>query len=257
MRQEIRELAAKLGTLDQLKPMDKEQALERVETDFEYSKKLAAAMFPKRLTQISFAQQVDYATACEEFRKIRSERAEAKRMASNPEFTWSFSPEDKEIISELIRYFINDPICIWPLNKGLWIWSAVGVGKTEILQLMSKFTKKLNLSKSFDFVNLSLEYDTARNDKNCNNLERLVRGNKLFDEFLYRHGDVNSYGNKINLNESLIEYRYISSQKYGQTTYLISNVSPLESEAILNTRITDRLMEMCTVVEWKGESKRK
>lgn len=257
MRQEIRELAAKFGTLDQLKPIDKEQALERVETDFEYSKKLAAAMFPKRVTAISFAQQVDYDTACKEFKKIRLERGEIKRRSSNPEFTWSFSLEDKEIIDELIRYFINDPICIWPLNKGLWIWSAVGVGKTEILQLMSKFTKKLNLSKSFNFVNMSEEYDTARNDKNCNNLDKLIQGNKCFDEFLYRHGDVNSYGNKINLNESLIESRYIRSQKYGQITHLISNVSPLESEAILNTRITDRLMEMCTVVEWKGESKRK
>lgn len=257
MRDGIRELATRFGTGSQLDIAARPKTQEQIEAEEAYSKKLAAAMSPKRVTEISFSQQVDYATACDEFRKIREERWEIKRRSSNPDFAWSFSPEDKAIIGQLIRYFINDPVCIWSLTKGLWLWSGVGVGKTEIVQLMSKFTKKLNLSKSFNFVNMSEEYDTARNDKNCNNLDKLIQGNKCFDEFLYRHGDVNSYGNKINLNESIIESRYIRNQKYGQITHLISNVSPLESETILNARITDRLMEMCTVVEWKGESKRK
>lgn len=257
MRHALRELAAKFGTGEQLDIAEYPKSKEQIEAMEEYGRRIAqdATQSNKILKPIQ-STTIDYLTACEALKSLRAERQRVKRATQDPNFTWAFTDTDKTVIANLIKYFINDPSCAFPLHKGLWIWSAPGVGKTEILTLLSSFTNKFDLPKKFDLVNMSKEYDRAKNDKNCDNLDFLVQKNKCLDEFGHRFGDVNSYGNKINLNEAVIEQRYIRNQKFGQQTHLVSNKSPEEVEEIMSAHIADRLMGMCTVVEWKGGSKR-
>lgn len=257
MRDSIRQLAAKLGNSDQLEIAEKTKTPAQIEAEIIYGRLLVMANSPQIGKRNLFEQEIDYSTACDEFRKLRSERAMAKRRTTKPDFFWGFTDYDKDIIEQLIKYFINDPSCILTLHKGLWILGKPGVGKTEILQLLSVFCHRLRLRKQFGFVNLSEEYDIARNEKNCDRLPMLVQKNKCFDEFLQETGDVNSFGNKIDLNKAIIAARYIKNQKHGQLTHFISNKTPEECEQLLSAHISDRIMELCTIVQWEGESKRK
>lgn len=256
MRDSIRRLAAKLGSGDQLEIAQAAKTPAQIEAEIAYGRMLAASHRTENRKRNSFDQEVDFQKACDEFRRLRSERALVKRRTTNPEFFWGFTEFDKDIIEQLIKYFINDPSCILTLHNGLWILGKPGVGKTEIMQLLSAFCKRLGLRKQFGFVNLTEEYDIARNEKNCDRLSVLVQNNKCFDEFLQETGDVNSYGNKIDLNKAIIALRYIKNQKHGQLTHFISNKTPEECEQLLSAHISDRIMELCTVVQWDGESKR-
>ena len=201
---------------------------------------------------------MSYDDACNSFKEIRLQRGIEIRNKVNPDFKLTLNETDVMIIENLLRYFINDPNSKLLLHKGIWLFSKAGVGKSEFMNLFSIFCKKNKLSKSFEFINISEEYTRARNDKNCDNITKLSQGNKCFDEFLFQYGEVNSYGNKINLNEALIESRYIKSQNYCQLTHLTSNVTPNEalSEKLLNLRIIDRLNSMCNLLFWEGDSKR-
>lgn len=259
------ELIMSLGTPKQLQELEKkileekEKNKDLIKKEQEYAR-LVFSSKEKKIAKrkISFEQEMSYEYACNSFKEIRIERGNEIRNNVNPDFRWTFNEYDLTIIENLLRYFINDPTSKLSLHKGVWLFSKAGVGKSEFMNLFSIFCKKNKLSKSFDFINISEEYTKARNDKNCDNITKLSHGNKCFDEFLFQYGEVNSFGNKINLNEALIETRYIRSQNYCQLTHLTSNVTPNEalSEKLLNLRIIDRLNSMCNLVFWEGESKR-
>lgn len=260
-----RELIMSLGTPEQLQDLEKRIIEDKVknkqllEKEQEYAKKVfSCERRSNAKRKISFNQEMSYDDACNSFREIRIERGNLIRSNVNPYFRWVFNEYDMAIIENLLRYFINDPSSKLSLHKGVWLFSKAGVGKSEFMNLFSLFCKKNKLSKSFDFINISEEYTKARSDKNCDNITKLSQGNKCFDEFLFQFGEVNSYGNKINLNEALIEARYIKSQNYCQLTHLTSNVTPNEAltEKLLNLRIIDRLNAMCNLVFWDGDSKR-
>lgn len=259
------ELIRAIGTPKQIEEFNKRNEAillsknEAKQKEIEYAKSLYnPAPTVKKVRKIDFSQEISYEEACIIFREIRIKRGEFITERINPNFKWMLNSVDKEMIANLIKYFINDSSSSFPLHKGIWLFSKPGVGKSEIMYLLSLFCTKANLTKSFGFINISEEYTKARNDKNCDNITKLVQGNKCLDEFLFQFGDVNSYGNKIDLNEAIVEQRYNRMTRFCQFTHLTSNVSPSEAvlEKKINPRIADRLNAMCTAVLWEGESKR-
>ena len=201
------------------------------------------------------AQEMDYEEARRKFWAILQMRAAHIAVNSgNPEFKWIFTEEEAAQIANLLRYFINDPSGQYPLTKGLFVYGAPGTGKTEIMQALSRFTQEYDLTKKFEFVSMSAVYDRAR--KGADEVSTQEQQDRCFDEFGRITGTVLQYGNPIDLNESVLEARYIRHQRYGQLTHLITNATPNSTKQMFTPALHDRIRSMCTGVLFSGASKR-
>ena len=84
--------------------------------------------------------KIDYKVAREVFWEIMSEKL---RRDGRP-----FSTEGnvKEVIPQLIRYFIGDKNGYLPINKGIYLWGDTGSGKTFLFESLQEMVKRLGLS---------------------------------------------------------------------------------------------------------------
>jgi hypothetical protein len=204
---------------------------------------------------ISYEQEGDYEHTRKAFWErilIRGEEiAKLKNIANYPIV---FTQEQGEVIKDLLKWLINDNTSSLPLNKGIWLHGEVGTFKTELMQIMAKFSQDHNLSKKFHFVDWSISYEDFITD--AKTYESLIRLNRCFDEFLKKTNDVKDFGNAENPNETLIEVRYKKFQAYGQKTIIISNFSPNYALNVLSTQAGDRMKSMFGSIEMPGTSKR-
>lgn len=206
----------------------------------------------------STKQEMDFSDARKKFWVVLQERAaRIAQIENDPAFQWVFGEDDKRIIQNLIRYFINDPSCEYPLTKGLFLFGQNGTGKTEMMQALSRFTIENDLSKTFVFSSMSDEYTRAKSDKDYDPVTINAQFDRCFDEFGRYMGPVKRFGDDLDINEAIIEARYNRFRKYGQLTHFIANMTPNEAKETFTPMIFDRLRSMCTSVEFKGQSKRK
>ena len=203
-------------------------------------------------------QEMDYETARRKVVELLNERGDQiARIENNPAFRWVFNEEEKAIIKNLVKYFINDPTGEYPLAKGLFVYGPPGTGKTELMRIMGLFTTGENLTKAFVFTSLSDVHLKTKTDKNYDPIEPNVQHDRCFDEFCRFVGPVTRFGEPIDINEALIELRYERNKRYGQLTHFIANVTPDESQNAFTSMIFDRLRSMFKSVVFRGESKRK
>lgn len=173
------------------------------------------------------------------------------------DFNWAFDENDLETIRNMIRYFTNDRSCAWPLTKGLFVYGLPGTGKTEIMQVMEKFTRENDLPKSFEFTSMSETYTKAKVDSKFDPITPNIQLDRCLDEFGRYTGAVTNFGESLDINEVIIEQRYPRYRNGGQLTHIIANISPNQTAPILSGMIFDRIGQMCTSVYFKGQSKRK
>jgi hypothetical protein len=203
-------------------------------------------------------QVLDYSDARKKFWAILQMRAAHISTIENREFDWVFSEDDAMLIKNMLAYFINDHKSPYPLSKGLFIYGISGTGKTELMTAFSKFTELYNPDKHFEMVSMSEVYIKAKSDKDYDPITPNVQGGKCFDELLRYSGAVTRFGEPIDINESIIEMRYLRKMKYGQITHFISNATPNEIKDRTTHMLFDRISKsMCASVYFKGESKRK
>ena len=204
------------------------------------------------------ACEMEYETARKKvWALLQLRAAHIADLENNPEFRWVFSEEEKTILKNLVRYFINDPECQYQLSKGLFLYGAPGTGKTEIMQVMERFCRENELSKAFEFTSLSRVHIQAKAEKDFDPIVHNVQKDRCFDEFGRFVGPVIRFGESLDINEALIEMRYERFKRYGQLTHFIANTTPNELENAFSPMIFDRLRSMCTSIAFRGESKRK
>ena len=81
-----------------------------------------------------------------------------------------------EVIPQLIHYFIGDKDCIYPLNKGIYLWGDTGIGKTFLMEIMQEMVKRLGLSQQVFKI-----YNTQ-------NIAESVLANEKFEPMNYANG---------------------------------------------------------------------
>jgi DNA replication protein DnaC len=202
-------------------------------------------------------EAMDYETAKRKVWEILQQRAAQIEYLDNEPFRWQFDEQEKRILQNLTRYFINDPGCEWSLTKGLFLYGVPGTGKTEIMRAISRFCEENDLRKKFVFCSMSEIYTTAKSDSKYDSITPNVQFDRVFDEFGRMTGQVNQFGNLIDINETIVEQRYTRSRRYGQLTHFIANGTPNEINELFTPMVSDRLRSMCTGVYFKGKSKRK
>lgn len=176
-----------------------------------------------------------------------------------PKFT--LTDKNRQVLGILLDYFTGNPESQLDLKKGIFLLGGVGTGKSLIFKVFKEYTKTvlrcnsyLNFSSKqiIDNVNVNgIEYLSSINFVNNNPttiyIDDIASGNEI----------VTNYGTKINVIESLLGLRYDIFSKYKKLTHLSSNIYPKELKEIYGSRITDRLKEMCNIVELSGDSFRK
>lgn len=202
------------------------------------------------VTRSTAPEKISYDEARRKVWKLICERAES---LGHP---FRFTDEQGAVIGKLIRYFINDRTCGLDLTKGLFVYGVPGCGKTEIMRILATFTKESELAKAFVFSDMSEIYAGAIADKNSDPITPNIQFDRCFDEIGLKVGEVNLWGNNIDINESIIYARYNRNRKFGQLTHVVSNHDSKRIEALLTARVFDRMKDLVQSVNYPGESNR-
>ena len=214
---------------------------------------------PKQTSKVvkALVQESDYKTFRKAFIFEMERRAdEIAIITANPNFKWEWSEEQGAVIKKLIQWFINDPQCDIPLSKGPFLYGMPGTGKTEIVKALGVVASDLELSKRFEYICMSDEYEKARHNSQYDPITPNLFSNRCLDEFGRHFGAVKSYGNETDINESVIEGRYARFMSYGQNTIAVTNASPNELLNLFSPMVADRVRAMCAGLLMPGNSKR-
>ena len=176
----------------------------------------------------------------------------------NCDYKILLTKDQGEVITNLIKWLINDPSGELDLAKGFWLFGKPGVFKTEFVRLMQDFSENNKLTKAFRYTDWSMEYDIALMDNKGGDIIQVNQMfNRCFDEFGRKTMPINRFGNKVDANEAIIESRYVRFKRYRQITCFVSNYHPASIQKILSEMAFDRIREMVKSIEMPGESYRK
>lgn len=167
-----------------------------------------------------------------------------------------FADEQAALIRRLIQYTINDSECGFDLTKGLYLYGDPGCGKTEIAQILARFTTENELAKAFHFSNMAEIYAGAIADRNSDPVTPNIQFDRCFDDIGMKGGEVNLYGNNLDINEAIIYQRYLRNRRFGQLTHFVSNLDSQQIKQALSERVYDRMRDLCQSVKYPGASNR-
>lgn len=256
------ELAGGLS-LDQLRQrQEKRFSTQKTEAITERGKEYLAKLAMQRQTSnqkvhAQIWQEMSYEEARKSFWGIMEARACEISTIENREFNWHVSNELAIIIKSMLQYFINDTQSEYPLNKGLFICGLPGTGKSEFMEMFSRFCTDNKLSKEFKISSLSSIHTRAKSEKGFDPIMPYVQFNRCFDEFGRHIGPIVRFGDSLNINEAIVEERYERNKRYGQITHFVANMTPNDVKELFPPMIFDRIRAMCSSVVFPGESKRK
>lgn len=186
---------------------------------------------------------------------------------------FSISKEDREIYEQAIKYFAADKSCKYPLDKGLFFYGPVGVGKTLLFKILHLLNRGTQSSNSFRILTVNDLIDGItesgqgfwntsritssgyRNDANryiTNKPQHL-----LLDDLGQSARIAFHYGNSIDVITAFIQRRYIEYTDKHVLTHISTNLEPDEIRELYGEFIASRLRQMCTPVRFPGDDKRK
>lgn len=152
------------------------------------------------------------------------------------------------------------------LNKGLFLFGTVGVGKTKIMELFYK--NKRTCYKMISCRKVVSEYIKHGHDviepmshsmvpmvKNIDNFFQDREG-ICFDDLGTESETANNFGNKRNVFEQILLDRYDNGLPFHET-HITSNLSPEMIKERYGERVVSRMREMFNIIELKGNDRRK
>ena len=130
-------------------------------------------------------------------------------------------------------------------SKGLLLFGPNGTGKTTALRPYSKTMWAIgSIPLANEVQNHGRQY-----------LDKFSMHNMIIDDLGREPLTVKSYGDEVSVIHDLIFIRYQAFQR-GYMTHITTNLSFTEIEERYGVPIADRIKEMCSVIEFKGESLR-
>lgn len=151
-------------------------------------------------------------------------------------------------------------------SKGLLIIGGLGVGKSAMMKIMQRLFK--NTTARFKWVN-AYELKDLSEVYTVSQVKEMYGYDLKMDLYIDDIGvsvDVKRYGNTVNIITEILMERYDLFISSGYKTHISSNLVTSITNDLKNTntlktvygeRILDRIIEMTTVVIFKGGSQRK
>ena len=224
-----------------------------------YRKLIMGDTAPKFAMQPEKVQLMDYKTAASEFwNGYLSKAFEHKGQKYNVD------ADNKQVIAELVKYFIYDPSCKLSLFKGVCLIGGVGTGKSELMKQLSLFLKDKNLETAFNFVDM-LSVTKEFGHFGLSAYDKYLSGDVCFDEIALRKNFIKSFGTDIQPTDEIIQGRYKRfTKRISRPTHFTSNIDLNPNDEIqrkdleqtYDIRSIDRLKEMCNFVYLGGGSRR-
>lgn len=203
-----------------------------------------------------YTPQMEFEEARVKFGKLlKAREAELAVFKRRSDFKITFTPEQAQIVRDLLKWFINDESSALPIHKGFYLYGSPGTFKTEIVKLLCKFAQQEQVPKALQFMDISQISDELL-AKGPDVLEQVRMYDRVFDEWGRKTLPVSYFGNKVDPAEWALEMRYKRFKSFGQITCFISNFDPQTLEKNLSEMAFDRLGEMATSVRMPGESRR-
>lgn len=174
----------------------------------------------------------------------------------------------ENIYKQIYKKFVQG--CMYPdkIDKGFIVVGDIGVGKTTCMKIFHRMFK--STERKFKWINSSTLNDML-SEHSLLEIKEIYGKKCLCDLMIDDIGLVaaqKNYGNVINVISEIIMERYDLFISHGYRTYFTSNLMDrLEPEnnpqnlptleTILGSRVVDRIVEMCDLIIWEGDSLRK
>ncbi len=153
-------------------------------------------------------------------------------------------------------------------EKGFILVGDVGVGKTTCMKIFHRMFK--DTPRKFRWINSSKLNDML-SEYSLLEIKEMYGKKCMNDLMIDDVGLVSAqknYGNVINVISEIIMERYDLFISHGYRTYFTSNLMdrlvPEDNpqnlptlETVLGGRVVDRMVEMCDLIIWQGDSLRK
>ena len=165
-------------------------------------------------------------------------KTEIERRNSTPEVNEKL----KDILPNLIKWFVQDSSCKYDLNKGIALFGGVGCGKTMIFDCMKTMCSGLSLDTDFirhDCVNV-----VSNTKIDISKIEKYKSSKMLFDDLGAEENVIKSYGNTTSVMGSILERRYRKHEMSGLITHTCTNLDDTELMEVYGQRVYDRMRKM-------------
>jgi DNA replication protein DnaC len=208
-------------------------------------------------------REYDFEKRLESFMRI------AKTICPNFEIT----DENKDLYEQTIRYFAADETCKYNLTKGLYVYGQYGVGKSVYFKIFKALNKAVDSPNNYKTLTVTdlidgvshkgyqyfLDSGIVPGDRygRTNILWNTGVGHLLLDDMGQSERFANNFGNKIDVVIAFIQRRYYAFTDYSALTHCSTNLIPSEIESEYGEAINSRLRQMCNVILFPGEDKRK
>jgi hypothetical protein len=208
--------------------------------------------------------QYDFDKRLESFMRI------AKTICPGFEIT----DENRELYYESIRYFAGDESCKYKLDKGLYVYGSYGVGKSVYFKIFRALNRAVDSPNNYKILTVTNLIDGISHEgyqyflssgivpgggsrSNTNGYWYSEADHYLIDDMGQSERFANNYGNKIDVLIATIQRRYYVYTDYFALTHFSTNLIPAEIESEYGEAINSRLRQICNVVLFPGEDKRK
>lgn len=182
---------------------------------------------------------------------------------------YNFDTDNKDIIIQLIKYFLNAEDCEYNLQKGLMLVGNTGTGKTLIMEIFKKYCEYLKLDKNFNIAaSRMVVREYSKNgfnglEKYSYNLKQNTHGiaikhmvNYCFDDIGIENNNTKHFGTDENVINELLLDRY-ELFKEGILTHITTNLDGNNLKEKYKDRLNSRFREMFNFIELSGKDRRK
>ncbi|MFN8348774.1 MAG: hypothetical protein U0X91_27490 [Spirosomataceae bacterium] len=185
---------------------------------------------------------IDFATAKEIFRFT------AERLCERQGKHFVIDEENRWVLQNLVAYFIGDPThCAFSLQKGIYLYGPVGVGKTFIFQAFRLFCQAVH-QPSFTITPTRQIVREVEKAKSLAGVEKYGGGVVCFDDVGEEPGTTKLYRQEESVMGMVLAQRYENYLAQGLLTHATSNLLPCELEAQYGSRIADRCRQLFNFV---------
>lgn len=167
-----------------------------------------------------------------------------------------------EFSKNFIKWLIGDSTGLFDPKKSLYMWGALGVGKSTLAEVGYMFMSYLKYrtnwtSRHYEFISMDelfLEmYTTASLDK----IGKLAKGFWCLDELREKHLSYKHYGNNFNILADILAARHNLWKHTGTNTIITANIPPDKLDAVFDdARLMDRIKQQYVTYELIGSNKR-
>lgn len=184
-------------------------------------------------------------------------------MATQKRYAWQWTDQNRRVIRMLFDYFTRQQNAELDLRKGIYLYGPSGTGKSEIMNIFSRFSMALATEYSASSAYRTIIFPKLCSDVETSQSKSIIKERGLYTDAVclqdvFAEEIVNYWGKPYNVLEDILHYRADARL----TTHATSNVKPedFEKEAIRARHrgsTISRFYGLWNFVELKGKDFRK